>query len=306
MNNPFDTKTSNFKLSFQTCYKNLGYFEDFLDFAAGSVSCSEIKSTTIDAMPEDLWLVEAYFEENPEHHWKAKIIEIATLNSAEVSEIEISKVEDKDWVTEVQKNFHPFIVGRFFIASKFYEAEAKVQTLETIIINPSRAFGTGEHQTTKACIQAMEFLAQDKKFSSIADIGTGTGILAIAAKKIWTESNIICSDIEKISCEIATDNCSYNGCSNIQVIHSDGFKSFESQKFDLIISNILLKPLLDNAEDIFAHLNEDGYIVLSGFLKNQEEQIKQKYCALGFEVVESIYIDEWVALVCSIPCNNSY
>jgi ribosomal protein L11 methyltransferase len=300
MNNPFDTQSCNYKLSFLVEYKNLGYFEDFLDFASNSVSCSEIQSTTIEAMPEDQWLIEAFFTENPEHHFKEKIIEIASENSVEIGKIEISKVEDKDWVIEVQKNFRPFAICRFFIASKFYEEDARAQNLETIIINPSRAFGTGEHQTTKACIKAMEFLAQNKNFASIADIGTGTGILAIAAQKIWSESNIICSDIEEISCAIASDNCAYNECEGVKIIHSDGFKSFGSQKFDLIISNILLKPLLDNAEDIRDHLNEDGYIILSGFLKNQEEYIKQKYYGLGFKFVESIYIDEWVALVATI------
>jgi ribosomal protein L11 methyltransferase len=295
--NPFDTKSCNFKLSFQTKYKNLKYFEDFLDFAANSVSVYEVESSTIEAMPEDLWMIDAFFEDNPESLFKAKIMQIASENDIKIEEIIVAKAEDKDWVIEVQKNFRPFIVERFFVASKFYEEDSKTQPLESIIINPSRAFGTGEHQTTKACIKALEVLASERTFKHIADIGTGTGILAIAAKKIWQSSRIIGSDIEEISCEIAKDNCEYNGCPDIKIICSDGFKSFGEQKFDLIISNILLGPLIDNASDMMKYLSPNGRLVLSGFLKNQEQKLVDVFSGIGFNMKNQIYIDDWVALI---------
>ena len=294
--NPFDTKNCNFQLSLKTQYKNLKYFEDFLDFAADSVSISEIKSSTIEPMPEDLWLIDAFFETDPAIAYKAKIEQIAREHGIKTSELIISQVEDKDWVTEVQKNFLPFVIGKFIIASKFYEEEAKSTKLDRIIINPSRAFGTGEHQTTKACINILESLGLERDFENIADIGTGTGILAIACKKIWPNAFVVGSDIEEISCQIAEENAQYNDCSDINILYSDGFKSFGSQKFDLIISNILLKPLIDNSMDMMRYLKPLGRLILSGFLKNQEQELLDEFIFRGFKVRNKVYIDEWVAI----------
>ena len=142
--NPFDTTKCNFSLSFESEYQNYKYFEDLLEFASDSISLSEISSKTVELMPEDIWKIEAFFSDDPSRIFENKIKNIAEENNIKISTIIIKKIEDKDWVAEAQKNFKPFAVGRFFIASEFYKEEALSQNLRPIIIDPSRAFGTGE------------------------------------------------------------------------------------------------------------------------------------------------------------------
>ena len=134
-------------------------------------------------------------------------------------------------------------------------------------------------------------------FKEIADIGTGTGILAIAAQKIWKSSNVTASDIEKISCEITKQNACNNDCPNINIVHSDGYQAFDGQKFDLIISNILLQPLLDYAEDLKQHLNKSGCVILSGFLQNQERKLIDRFQSLDFNIENILNIDGWSIVV---------
>ncbi|WP_341792490.1 50S ribosomal protein L11 methyltransferase [Rickettsia endosymbiont of Gonocerus acuteangulatus] len=140
-----------------------------------------------------------------------------------------------------------------------------------MLIEASRAFGTGNHETTSGCIEALEYLKAIKA-NKILDIGTGSGILSFIAKKLWNEAEILACDIDDASVEIAKENASFNN-SNIKFYQNTSenilLDSYYNSKFDLVISNILALPLIKLSTQISNLMNKNGYLVLSGFLDNQ-------------------------------------
>ena len=295
--NIFSTDLCKFKLSFELLYKDIKSFEDFLDFIADAVAFTEIDAQDIEASPEDRWLVEAFFTEYPKQIFIDQILYIAKESNIQEPSIIIYEVEDKDWVEEVQQKFTPFSIGRFTIASHFYENTIDTKSTNPIIINPSRAFGTGEHQTTKACILGMEALSK-QGFDNILDLGTGTGILAIASSKIWPNAHITATDIDAVACEIAQENCNYNNARHIAVSQSEGFISITPEnKFDLIIANILLRPLIEYAPQIYKNLSDTGYVILSGITTKQEDQLLSEFQKYNFVISERINLDDWIAII---------
>lgn len=293
MQNIFSQTANSWKISFKTNYLNIIHFEDFLDLVADAVTTSEISSKSIEIMPDDYWLVEAFFAHKPDINILNKISNIAKEHQCLIDELSLETIEDKDWVEEVQKNFSPIYVGRFVISPK----ELASENYEQIFIEASRAFGTGEHYTTKSCIEAMENIAHEP-IKNILDVGTGTGILAIAAAKIW-KNQVVAVDIEEVSCDIAKKNVEKNNVNNlVQVDISDGYESslIRDQKFNLIISNILCEPLIRLSNDLSKHLKEDGYVILSGFLDNQQEKIIDCFKSYDILVHDIIKNDSWVTL----------
>lgn len=292
------THISTWQISFNIKYCYIAHIEDFLDLVASSVSMRALESTAIEINPEDLWCVDVYFQERPNlSAMKKYLLDAAKKHNFAIKDIRLIEVQDHDWVAEVQNNFKPFIVGRFFIASDYYKHTCPADKI-LMIINASRAFGTGEHQTTQCCINALEYLAQTK-FHNILDIGTGTGILAIASATIWN-AQVIASDIDEIAVSIARENSVINNMKDsISFFVANGYQQSEikAQKFDLIISNILAKPLIDLAGELSAHLLPGGYAVLSGFLNNQVDSVVNVHKEYGLSLVKLIQKDDWVAAI---------
>lgn len=296
MNNIFAQSENSWKISFQLQYKAISVFEDFLLLVADTYASSCINSDDIEIKDDDIWLIEAFFEGEPRQDIETHIERIANENNIEISGLLRTKIIDKDWVAEVQKNFPPFSVRRFFICNNAYDGP-EINKPNTIKIDPNRAFGTGEHQTTKACILALEEMS-NQQFGNILDMGCGTAILAIAAAKIWPSANIIGVDIDQVSVNIAQENAKNNTVA-VDCACADGYaaKILDGQKFDLIISNILANPLIQQAPDLAHHLNKGGYAILSGFLDKHEKDIKSAFSKYGVEHVKSIAMDDWRAVI---------
>jgi ribosomal protein L11 methyltransferase len=285
------------QLSFKITYKYILYIEDFLEVVADSVSVSNHKSDTIEINPEDIWQVDAYFDGKPDFESILHQLQII-LNkyNVTITDLNYFPLDNLDWVSIVQEKFKPFCVERFFISSNVYKDECP-NDKTPIILEASCAFGTGEHYTTKSCIEALEALSKEN-FKTILDVGTGTGILAIAAGKIWPSSVIMGSDIEEPAVKIALNNALYNNVNNAEFFHSDGYDNpkIEGLKFDLIISNILAGPLINLSPDIAAHSADEGYIVLSGFLENQAEAVIEAHAEVGFKLINTIIHETWVTV----------
>jgi ribosomal protein L11 methyltransferase len=198
------------KVSFLTNYKYTELFDSFVEEKMLDISTYEVSSETVESMPDDVWEVGIFLSDADSFEQ----IKIALINFAKnnnitlLSEIELEKIEDKDWVAEYQKQLKPIIIGRFFISSSLQQEPCPLDK-QAIYIEASRAFGTGGHATTSGCIEAMEKLANNN-FKNIFDIGSGSGILSFAAEKIWPKSKIIGCDIESISVEIAKTNQQFN------------------------------------------------------------------------------------------------
>ncbi|MBN8828543.1 MAG: 50S ribosomal protein L11 methyltransferase [Sphingobacteriia bacterium] len=295
--NPFKGASKISKLSILTKFKYVELLSDFLEFYEASTSAYEVDITThVDPYPEDKWQVEAYFFDLKE---KQEVIE-GTKNYINELKIEaeilnFEEVPDIDWVSEVQKNIPPIIIPPFVISSEEMNDNREKYHIK---ISAGRAFGTGSHETTAACIEALSKLIENNTFKNILDIGTGSGILAIAASKIFN-SNITATDLDNVAIEVAKENFKLNNISNIKAFACDGFKDaqIKHNKYDLVFANILAQPLIDMAEDAANVLADDGYIILSGFLLNQEKMVFEKYSYFGLKLFDRIINGDWVCLI---------
>lgn len=192
----------------------------------------------------------------------------SNLNSKSIF---IEKISEKiDWLSR-WKRFHKVIKIDPFIIIPSFKKDIKVEKgKKRIIINPSFAFGTGSHPTTRMCIK---FLVEvTKKGSKVLDLGCGSGILAIAAEKLGA-NYVLAVDIDDIALKEAKKNISKNNCKKITLSHTMG----DDNNFDLIVCNILLNTILELKSDLKKSLKVNGKLILSGILEEQEEEVRKAF-----------------------------
>ena len=213
--------------------------------------------------------------------------------------IEITEVEDKDWLKESLISFPPVTAGRYYIYGSHIK-EAPPADKTPIMINAATAFGSGEHQTTKGCLLAIDDFAKYRDFNNVLDMGCGSGILSIAAAKSF-KCPVLAVDIDEESVRVTTENAEKNGVSDyIKTETGDGYKSPSvnlSAPYDLIVANILARPLTEMAEDLAANLAPDGVAVISGLLVNQESWVLEAHQKHGLKLVKHYRENDWSALV---------
>lgn len=293
MNNPFKQPANIWKLSFPSRYYMLPIFEEYFANTTDNICCYELSSKTVESMADDLWCFEAYLEDYMDTEIVKNSLQKIAPEWMFADKLEIIKLEDIDWAKKVQENFTPMEIGTFFITNPD-NANLCPKGKNAIIIEASRAFGTGEHQTTQGCIEAIESL-QNQNYTNIIDIGTGTGILAIVANKIWPKAEIIGSDIEEAAIEISKSHATTNNV-RARFILCDGAPKLE-HKTDLIISNILARPLIDMAGDFRSIIAEDGKVILSGFLNYQLPSVLEAYINNKFTPLSIINKNNWITLI---------
>jgi ribosomal protein L11 methyltransferase len=265
-----------------------------LDEIAGAVSAFEIS-------PGDAaeWKVEAY----PPQAILDGALEIrlalaATAAGGALLGISEQPLHERDWLTENQRAFPPLRIGRFFIHGSHWRGPPPAGSIP-IEIDAASAFGTGEHQSTAGCLMAFDRLAKQRRFRQPLDIGTGSGILAIAAAK-RLRRNVLASDIDAESVRVARHHVRRNGLAGlVRVEHGAGYRSraVRHQHYDLIFSNILARPLIAMAPDLARALAPGGRAVLAGLLRRQEAMVLAAHRAQGLALERRILIDVWSTLV---------
>jgi ribosomal protein L11 methyltransferase len=207
-----------------------------------------------------------------------------------------------------QQGLQPIRAGRFYIHTPMYRS----QPPGTIAfeIDASMAFGTGQHATTSGCLAALDALQQaGAAYANIADIGTGTGLLAFAAIALWPEAKCIATDIDPVAIDVARDNAAINhvklghGSGELLLAQADGMDSpmlAARAPFDLIIANILAGPLIELAPAFASSLASGGTIVLAGLLDTQAERVVGAYEDEGLKMRDRGF-GEWPVLVCERP-----
>jgi|GEM_PF-1216725 len=213
-----------------------------------------------------------------------------------------------DWQAKVAAHFPPLTMGKFFIARNNEEAPEDTIKLQ---IPANQAFGSGEHATTDGCLALFEHLYIDEARSKtsktpakILDLGAGSGLLAMAAAKIYPDSLNIATDIDATSVKICAENCNNNQVPHIICATADGFdcsEITENTPFQLIFANILMNPLLDMAEDLANTLEVGGIAILSGFTPEQFPTISKKYTALGLKPLTHIQKTQISSAIQNIP-----
>ena len=235
----------------------------------------------------DEWLLHAYFDHPPS---AGDLAQLARLGSGEPR---IEELGEDDWVTMSQAGLAPIRAGRFFVHTPTHRGAAPPGGI-AFEIDASLAFGTGQHATTAGCLEALDMLRRnDCRFANVADIGTGTGLLAFAALALWPEARCIATDIDEQAIAVARDNAAINrvpvghGAGELLLAVADGMDSpllAARAPFDLIIANILAGPLIDLAPAFAAVLAPGSLVMLAGLLDSQAEAVIAAYEALGLSL----------------------
>ena len=202
----------------------------------------------------------------------------------------------------MQSGLSPIRAGRYFIHGSHdrHLASARAGDIE---IDAGQAFGTAHHGTTKGCLLALDHLFKgngDRRIKNVFDLGTGTGLLAIAAARSLRRP-VLASDIDPISVKTAIDNAALNQIGPlVEIIKANGLAHRKIQSrapYDLLIANILAAPLLAMAPSIKKVMQARGHLILSGLLRTQSRAIEARYKGQGFRLVERLPLDEWMTLI---------
>jgi ribosomal protein L11 methyltransferase len=262
-----------------------------LDTACGAVSAFETGP--------DNWRLEAYSQSLLLTPTLASRLALAAAAAGgELTEVGEQPLAARDWLAENQLAFPPLRVGRFFIHGSHFHGRVPAGAI-AIALDAATAFGTGEHPSTKGCLLALEGLAHRAQHRHPLDIGTGTGILAIAAAKLQRR-RVLASDIDPGSVAVARHNASRNGVAAlVRVARAPGYSLplLRCGGYDLILANILARPLAVMAADLARFLAPKGRAVLSGLLRRQEPIVLAPHRSLGLVLERRIVIDGWSTLV---------
>jgi ribosomal protein L11 methyltransferase len=211
----------------------------------------------------------------------------------------VAALPDQDWIRQSQEGLPPVRAGRFFV----YGAHDGARVPPGIIpirIEAGLAFGTGHHETTALCLTALSRLARARRFRHVLDLGCGTGVLAIAAAKLWRRT-VVATDIDPIAVEVTSENARQNGEGpRIRAATAEGLAHpliVQARPFDLVLANILAGPLTQLAPALAANLARGGVTVLSGLLRNQENLVLSFYRAQGLVLRRTFRQGPWSALV---------
>lgn len=243
------------------------------------------------------WEVGAYFTEKPDD------IALALLAAAYgANPFVISQVPDVDWVAHVKRELTPVRAGRFYVHGS-HDADTVPEGVEALCIEAAMAFGTGHHDTTKGCLEALDRLAAEGyEARRIVDIGCGTAVLAMAAARLWPVT-VLAGDIDPVAVDTAAANVIANGLNGrVVCVEAAGFDHpllEENAPYDLVLANILKQPLIDLAHGMAANVLPGGRVILSGILVTQADEVTAAYEGSGFRLDARDDLSEWTALTLS-------
>ncbi len=272
----------------------------FIDFEHPPV----LMTSEPDPSRPDEWQFDGYLDSEPDAETLARLRSLAP--SAADVEPRIEKLGDEDWLTMSQQGLEPIRAGRFFVHTPAHRDKVPEDAI-ALEIDAGRAFGTGQHETTTGCLMALDKLkTQGISFNNVIDVGTGTGLLAFAALKLWPKAKFAASDIDPISIEVTAENAEINaiplgrGAGQIELIVAEGMDHARIQArrpYDLIIANILAGPLIDLAPSIGDTLAAGGRLILAGLLDHQAERVAEAYRRQGLMASFQVERGEWPTLV---------
>jgi ribosomal protein L11 methyltransferase len=244
---------------------------------------------------EDVARVTAYFSEAPAReavrHELFEALRIYSLPSSAVRNIEFREIENRDWLAEWKDSWQPVEVGRRFLIAPPWSEISSTSDRVVIRIEPGMAFGTGTHETTKLCLTAIEKYFEGGGF---LDVGTGTGILAIAAAKLFPRATVAAYDNDPEAIVIARENAALNETRNIEFHSSSIDETTASASF--VCANLTAPVILQLLPQLVGA--SCGRLVLSGVLNSQVEMIESGLRALGInDLVEITHKGDWVAMI---------
>ncbi|MDD4316592.1 MAG: 50S ribosomal protein L11 methyltransferase [Clostridia bacterium] len=208
----------------------------------------------------------------------------------------ISDIDDESWYENWKKYYSPIIAADFVVVPKWLKYEGS-ESKTPVFIDPGMAFGTGEHESTKLCLTLMsdtDFLGK-----AVVDVGTGSGILGIAAIKKGAASCYMC-DIDSVAVKAAKENAVLNGVENVAEIEAADLLTKKSVRADIILANLTADILIRLSGGLRERLNEGGTVICSGIIRGRREEVINAFVKQGFFVKRQLSMGEWDAL--SLGC----
>lgn len=251
--------------------------------------------------PDD-WMLEAWLPRRPT---KADKASIAALFDGDVPALSQENLPDTDWVTLSQQGVDPIRAGRFHVRTPDHP-ETTEAGVRDFCIPASQAFGTGQHETTAGCLAMLTAMKKRGIVArNVADIGTGTGLLAFAALDLWPHTLATASDIDAVCLQVVLDNASAN---NVQMGARQGVLTMLAadgmdhpllkarSPYDLLIANILAGPLVELAPDFARVVIPGGHVLLAGLLTTQEAAVRSAYRKAGLRLAARLVNGDWSIL----------
>ena len=267
-------------------------FEDALAEQALASSAFEVQGG-----PE--WSIECLFQEPVDRaELQARLALAATELDLPTPRLSLAPLPDRDWVGASLRALPPVRAGRFFVHGAHDRGRAPGGAI-ALEVEAGRAFGNGRHETTMGCLLAVDRLAKTRRFFRPLDLGCGAGVLALAMARSWRVP-VIASDIDPWAVAVAKTNARLNHLHPwVRPVLADGFAHpalSSGAPYDLIMANILARPLQRLAPAMAAHLAPGGRVVLSGLLAKQDVQVRAAYLAQGLFLVRRRHIGGWLTL----------
>ncbi|WP_066812656.1 50S ribosomal protein L11 methyltransferase [Sphingomonas asaccharolytica] len=263
---------------------------------AAEIAIDAVLMTTEEVEDDvERWRLDAYSEAEPD---AAMIAAIRALvpSAADVAPL-VEPLYDEDWVTLSQAGLEPIREGRFVVHTSAHPIDPPAGG-RAFLIDAGRAFGTGHHATTSGCLKMLDAMA-GQNFANIIDIGTGTGLLAFAARHVWPGARVMATDIDPMAIDVTRENAEANAIAGVELIVADGALDdaiTAAAPYDLIIANVLAGPLVSMAPELAAIATPGATIVLAGLLETQRDQVVEAYAACGCTLLQTDRRGDWTIL----------
>lgn len=247
-------------------------------------------------------VVKAYFaeEDNIEEilgYVNEKLVELKEIGiDLGEAKVEHEKMYEEDWANTWKQYYKPSKVGEKIVVKPIWEEYEQKEGELVVNLDPGMAFGTGTHETTRMCIQALEKYVKEE--STVFDVGCGSGILAIAAAKLGAKL-AVGVDLDPVAVESSIENVGYNNLNNIEILHGNLVEVIDG-KSDIVVANILAEIICILTDDVKRVMKDGGVFITSGIIHDRVDMVCEKLEATGFEVIEKNRDGEWNCIVAKL------
>lgn len=247
----------------------------------------------------DRWRLTLYLGEAPDRVTTSALSSMAALALGKPVVLTFKELPETDWVAKSLEGLKPVRAARFVVHGRHDRERLRPNDIG-VEIEAGQAFGTGHHGTTAGCLAEIHRIARTRPIRNALDIGTGSGVLAIAIAKA-AKTQVLASDIDPVAARIAEDNARLNGVARlVRVVAADGLAKRVFRKpapYDLIVANILAGPLVSLAPAIRRHVAPGGWVILSGLLPHQRARVVAAYRGQGLRLVRDRVTEGWLTVV---------
>lgn len=241
------------------------------------------------------YINELNFDDETFNRFKDELEQLGkNINIGEFFKIETTTIQDSDWENSWKDYFDILNIGEKFVIVPTWREYENEEDKYVINIDPGMAFGTGGHETTSLCIKNLEKYVKPR--DNVIDVGCGSGILSIAASYL-TDGSLKAVDLDKLAVDVSRENFALNNLENRIEVEEASLLTKETKKYDVIVANILAHIIELMLEDAYKLLENGGYFITSGIIKDKKDELLEKMLKQGFKLVEETSDNEWYSFV---------